>query len=218
MASDRESSPSAPTVTVIGVASVRVEPDEALLWLTLTALEEDPARAFSGVSARSNALIAMLDGLGVAKADRATAGVSVSEEFHHTSEGRRSLGHRATTRVIVRLTDQELIGRLAAQATAKLGAQLDGLRWRVAAENPAWLEAARLAAAHAERKARAYAEGVGAELGPLVRLAEPEGPEVMARRAAHQPLSAGAPEPMSIEPGEHDVAASIQATFSLKIN
>ena len=34
-----------PTVTVRGEAVLRAEPDEAMLWITLTALEGDPGRA-----------------------------------------------------------------------------------------------------------------------------------------------------------------------------
>ena len=207
-------------MSVRGEASVRAEPDEALLWITLTALEATPGEALSDVSTRSNTLVAMLDGLGVAKGDRATTGVSVHEEFDHSPKGRRSLGHRAVSRVTVRLTDHQLIGRLVTQTTQELAARVDGPRWQIAPDNPVHLEAARLAAAHAELKARAYAEGVGAELGPLLRLAEPEDSVVMARRsAAFQPFAAaGAPESMPIEAGEYEVTASIQAAFALRLD
>lgn len=207
-----------PTVTVTGEALVRTEPDEALLGITLSALEEAPGPALADVSGRSNALLAMLDELGVAKADRSTTGISVSEEFDHTREGRRSLGHRAISRVAVRLTSQELIGRLVSQSTDALAARVDGPRWQIAPDNPVRLEAARMAAADAERKARAYAEGLGAQLGSLIRLAEPEDTAVMARRGGLRSIVPASAEAMPIEPGEHEVAASIQATFALKLN
>ncbi|MGN6170862.1 MAG: SIMPL domain-containing protein [Solirubrobacteraceae bacterium] len=209
----------APTVTVTGQASVRAEPDEALLWITLSAVKKAPGPALSDVSTRSNALVAMLDELGVAKADRSTTGVTVYEEFDHTKQGRRSIGHRASSRVGVRLTRHELIGRLISQSTRELAARVDGPQWQIAHDHPVRLEAARIAAADAVRKARAYAEGVGAELGPPIRLAEPgtrsswedaDRPRLLASRAA--------PEPMAIEPGEHEVGASIQATFALELN
>jgi uncharacterized protein YggE len=58
--------------------------------------------------------------------------------------------------------------------TEELQARIDGPSWQIAESNPVRLQAAREAAAQAERKARAYAEGVGARLGPLLKLAEPE--------------------------------------------
>src|SRR5260370_28249528 len=84
---------STPTVTVRGAAVLRAEPDEAMLWITLTALENDPGQALADVSRRSEQLATMLDDLGVASADRSTTGVTVYEEFDHTPSGRRSLGH-----------------------------------------------------------------------------------------------------------------------------
>jgi len=202
------------TVKVRGDAFVRTEPDEATLWITLTALEDSPSAALRDVSARANALVAMLDRLGITKGDRSTTGVSVHEEFDHGPDGRRSLGQRAATRVSVRLVDHELIGRLIEQAVEELAARIDGPRWQIAPENPARLDVAREAAADAQRKARAYAEGVGARLGPPLELSEVDSHHSpMLARAAARPLSGG--EPMPVDPGEQEIAASIHLTFAL---
>lgn len=205
-----------PTVTVRGDAAVRAEPDEAVLWITLTALEDAPGPALADVSARSEGLIALLDEAGVGKAERSTSGVTVYEDYEHTEQGRRSLGHRAVARVSVRLTDPESIGRLIAQTTGDLGARIDGPAWVISLDNPLRLEAARQAAADARRKAQAYAEGVGARLGPLVRLAEPGEPHFI-RPTGASAVRMQVREPMPVEPGEHEVTASIQATFALEL-
>lgn len=209
-----------PTVTVRGDAVLRAEPDEAILWITLSALDDDPGQALSDVSRRSEALVAMLDELGVAKPDRSTTGVTVREEFDHTRSGRRSLGHRAAASLSARLTDPEPIGRLIAKATTELQARIDGPRWQIAADNPIRLEAARRAAADGQRKAEAFAEGVGAKLGRLIKLIEP-GPEFagrMTRRSGLQPMAVvAAGEPMPIEPGEHEISATVEVSFSLEL-
>lgn len=205
------------TVTVRGDAFIRAEPDEALLGITLSALENAPGPALADVSRRSSELVTMLEALGVSTADRSTTGITVYEEFDHTSEGRRSLGHRAISRVSVRLTDHELIGRLIAQATSELAARIDGPSWQIAPDNPVRLDAAFQAAADAQRKARAYAEGVGAKLGRPLRLSEADVPftgHPMVSRARLAPLAVA--EPMPVDPGEHEVAASIQVTFALE--
>jgi uncharacterized protein YggE len=204
----------APTITVRGVGLIRAEPDEAMLWITLTALKDGPGEALADVSTRASALAALLDELDVAKADRSTSGITVAEEFDHTEQGRRSLGHRASSGMSVRLTDPDLIGRLVAKATEDLGARIAGPRWLISLDNPVRLEAAREAAADARRKAEAYAKGVGATVGQLIRLSEPgeRGAEMHFGRAARASI-----ESIPVEPGEHDVAASIEATFALDL-
>jgi uncharacterized protein YggE len=156
----------------------------------------------------------LLDELEIAPSDRSTTGVSVHEDFDHTSEGRRSLGHRAVCAVAVRLTELELIGRLITRATTELDARVDGPRWQIAPQNPVRLEAARQAAADGQRKAQAYAEGVGAHLGALVRLVEPESETFSRRSGRIQALSASAGG-MPIEPGEQEITAAITITFVL---
>ena len=204
-----------PTVRVRGEAVIRAEPDEAILWITVSALESSPGPALADVSRRSRSLAAILDELQIARADRSTTGVNVAEEFEHTSEGRRSVGHRASSGVSVRVSDPELLGRLVARAAEEIAAHISGPRWQIASDNPVRLEAARQAAADAARKARAYAEGVGAALGAPLRLAEPDDPFV-SRRSGGWVAAAGAAEPMPVDPGEHEVFASVVVTFALE--
>jgi uncharacterized protein YggE len=129
-------------------------------------------------------------------------------------EGRRSLGHRASSTVAVRLTDVELIGRLVTRVTTELDARVDGPRWQIAPQNPIRLEAAREAAADGRRKAQAYAEGMGAQLGELVGLAEP-GAAQMRRRGSGGWFAAAGRHDMPIETGEQEVTATIVVTFAL---
>jgi uncharacterized protein YggE len=76
------------------------------------------------------------------------------------------------------------------------------------------LEAARQAAANAERKARAYAEGIGAGLGPLIRLSESghASDDWQPRRLAR---AAAVSHTVPVEAGEQAITASIEATFAL---
>jgi uncharacterized protein len=212
---DAGSTPSIPTVTVRGSAVIKAAPDEAVLWITLSALEDAPGAALADVSARSQSLVALLGDMGVANADRSTAGVTVEDEFEHTEKGRRSLGHRAMSRVSVRVTDPDVIGTLVTRATSDLAARVDGPRWLISLDNPVRLEAARQASADARRRAEAYAEGVGAKLGRLIGLSEP------GTHVPHLALPLGTARAslaeMPIEAGEHEIAASIEATFALEL-
>ena len=137
----------AATVTVTGEAVIRAEPDEAVLWITLCTLESAPGAALADVVRRSEALVAMLEDLQVGEADRSTSGITVYEEFDHTQEGRRPLGHRAAAALSARLTDPVLIGRLITRVAGELQARIDGPSWQIAESNPVRLQAAREAAA-----------------------------------------------------------------------
>jgi uncharacterized protein len=204
------------TVTVVGQAALRTEPDEAFVWITLSAVDEAPGPALADVAKRSEALGALLDELGIARRVRSTTGITVAEEFDHTSRGRRSLGHRAIASLSVRLTNMDVIGRVVMRASSELEARIAGPAWRVSPSNPAWLEVATDAAANAKAKAAAYAAGVDARLGRLMALSEPEH---RLGRGMMQPMSARAaaagPE-MDVEAGEQQVSAAIEATFALE--
>jgi uncharacterized protein YggE len=190
------------------------EPDEAIVWITLSAFEESPGKALGDVAQRSEALSGLLDELKVGEADRSTAGVSVQEEFDPPARGNRGLGHRASARVAVHFTDPELIGRAISRASEDLRASIDGPRWYVSPTNPVRFEAARQAAIDARSKAQAYAAGVGVKLGGLICLVEPE---MMDRRRGPTRAVSGASDSrgMPIDIEEHEVRAFVDATFAL---
>jgi uncharacterized protein len=204
-----------PTVTVWGEAVVRNEPDEAALVLTLTAVEKTPGAALSDVAKRGAALVTLLDGFGLAKADRSTTGITVEEEHEHTGTGHRVVGHRATSQTSVRVADPDQVGQLASRAADELSARINGLRWLISLDNPVRLEAARQAAANAERKARAYAEGIGAGLGPLTRLSESGHAYDDRQPRRWTAVGYAASHTVPVEAGEQAVMASIEATFAL---
>jgi uncharacterized protein YggE len=205
------------TVSVQGEAQLRAEPDEATVWITLSALDDFPGKTLADVAQRTDDLVALLDQLGIAARDRSTTGVTVREEFEHTPEGRRWLGHRATATLSVRFTDLALIGAVMSRAGDNPDVRIDGPRWQISPANPVRLEAARQAAADAARKAQAFAEGAGARLGELMTLTEPgvdlTGPAMPASRAMASGYEHGT---MPIEAGDLDVTAVVQATFALR--
>jgi uncharacterized protein YggE len=212
---DREGGPARATVTVRGQATVRTEPDVAILWITLSAFEESPGKALGDVAQRAEALGALLDELGVREADRSTAGVSVAEEFDPPTRGNRGMGHRATARVTVHLTDPEVIGRAISRASEELEASIDGPHWSVTPANPARLEAATQAAADARSKAQAYAAGVGVTLDGLLCLVEPDTAD--RPRGIRRVATAAAGRDMPIDVEECEVRATIDATFTLNV-
>ncbi len=219
-ATDPRSPDATPTVTVRGEAVLRTEPDEATMWITLSALENDPGKALGDVSRHSERSPRCLTSSG---SKRRTARRPASPSTRSSITRALDADHSATepllARVSARLTDPELIGGLIARATTELQARIDGPRWQIAAQNPIRLEAAREAAADGQRKAQAFAEGAGAKLGRLIRLIEPDA-EALMHRSGLRPMAiaeAAGGHQMPIEPGEHEVSAAVDITFTLEL-
>jgi uncharacterized protein len=205
-------------VTVLGRGVVRTQPDEATLTLTVEATEPTPAEALDDVARRAQELASLCDELGIGAAQRVTAGATVAERVEHDREGRpQHRGYLATNRLVVRVGDGALAGRLLAAAVGRVAARVDGPWWSIALDNPARLEACRAAVRDAQARAEAYADALGARLGAIVAVRDPEtkpppGPEP---RAGMRVMSAEAIAP-PVEGGEQAVVAAVEIEFALE--
>jgi uncharacterized protein YggE len=77
------------------------------------------------------------------------------------------------------------------------------------------------AAANAKERAEAYASGVAAEVGQLMKLSDPELASAGGRPIRHsgvvfEAMVASGGDDMPIETGEHEIVAAIDATFALR--
>jgi uncharacterized protein YggE len=117
----------------------------------------------------------------------------------------------------VSLPDTGSVGKLLAQAAARAEATVDGPRWEVAPGNPAQGEARRVAMADARRRADAYAEAAGVELGPIVEVAEVGAERTGAMRMATHSvaLAAGAATEMPTHSQGLEIVAGVDVTYLL---
>lgn len=210
------------TVTARGVASVPARPDRAVVLVDVRRLAHTPHEALDDVVVRVERVLAVLDALGVSAADRSTSGVSVGEQREWRDGTEVSVGYLAVERLEVRLTEPARIGRVLREVVAE-GASVHGPSWEVDAANPARVEAYRLAALDARRRAEAYAAALGHRLGaplqvrePGTAVAPPDGAQPMLLAASadlHRAdlHRAGVP----VEPGAVDVLAAVDVTFAL---
>lgn len=209
------------TITVRGESSVPVQPDQLRLQLTLTDLRQAAGEAYDEVAKRAAQLAGLLSELGIDESARSTSAVLVREEREYDDERGRTVhrGYSATSSTHLRVADPSIAGRLIQQAVTETGAQISGPWWHVEAENPARLEACRRAASNARAKAEAYAEALGTRLGALTEVSEPDprlGPGVhRAAQAGFMPLMPDGAE-IPVEPGELEVRASVELTYSVE--
>jgi uncharacterized protein YggE len=206
------------SVTVLGHGVVRSQPDEATLMLTVEATEPTPAEALDDVAERARQLTALCGELGIGEEQRVTLGATVAERVEHDREGRpQHRGYLATNRLVVRVGDGALAGRLLAAGVSRAAARVDGPWWSIALDSPARLEACQTAAQNARARAEAYAGALGARLGAIVAVRDPEtrqpGPEP---RGGMRLMSAAEGIAPPVEGGEQAIVAAVEIEFVLE--
>jgi uncharacterized protein YggE len=199
------------TITVRGTATAAGRPDDLRITLLLTTLAPSPEDALDGVSRRSERLQSLLDAAGVPAGDRSTSAVRVGEAREWDGNRQVSRGYLASLTTAVRMTDAGALGPLLARAVAEVEPEVSGPTWRLAPDNPARLEACRLAVADARRRAQAFAEALGAGVGPVVAVAEAG----TGHDGFDQPMMMKGSGPV-IEAGDIDVTASVDVVFRLE--
>lgn len=213
-------------VTVRGEATVRVRPDLAQLSLEIIKVDRHPDDAHADVARRSQAMDALLEELSVPKERRTTTGVSVRPEQEWSGNRWVRKGWRASNRVLVRLEDPSVLGRLVGEAVDRVEATVEGPWWTVSQQHPAWMEAYTGAAEQARTKAGAYAGALGCTLGAIAEIREPGtghgGEPPIARVAFSQSLAASASRAVEeapqieVDPGEIEVSGAVEVTFALE--
>jgi uncharacterized protein YggE len=201
------------TITVRGRGVAPARPTEALLTLEVAAVRATAAEAFAEAETRNAALDALCERLGIAVEDRTTTSTSVHEYREHPDE---PVSWRASYSTTVRLHDPELAARLLREAVEEVEARVaGGPWWRVRADDPARLEACRLAAADAERRATVYAEALGLRRAEVVRAVEVGAGDLgeVVRGPASFGLLDSEPE---LRPGTAEVAAAVDVAFELE--
>lgn len=208
-------------VTVRGTAVVNIAPDEVTLALTVSYLDRTPESALAEVGRRSAALDALLDEMGIESRQRTTTGATVRERAEWDAESKRQIhrGYAAANEVRLRLSDPEPVGRLMSEAVARAHAEISGPDWSIALDNPARLEACRLAALNARARAEAYVAALGARLGAIVSVAEPEASvEPIPRRGAvaYAMAARDSAPPVEVSAGELEIRAVVDISWAIE--
>ncbi len=205
------------TVTARGEAVVPGKPDEGIWVIEVSSLDTSPDAALGDVGERSKELDGLLDELGVAREKRSSTGVSVREEFDYADGKQVHRGYRAQNILTVRLADATIAGRMIEGSVARAKASVRGPTWWIAPDNPARIEACRQAAAEAKRKAEAYAEALGLRLDAVAEIRDSAGNPAIPRPGAGAiALRAMAETTVEVDPGELNVEAQVDVTFSLE--
>jgi Protein of unknown function (DUF541) len=129
------------TLIVRGQALVPARPDELQLMVFVSIVGKTAETALADAAERTRAIQDLLEELGIGDDRWSTSGVSVRQE-RESERGRMvDRGFRAEGRIVIRLADPAVVGRLMNEAVSRGQAQIEGPWWRVNLENRARVDA-----------------------------------------------------------------------------
>jgi uncharacterized protein YggE len=197
------------TVTVSGRGSVTVEPDMAYISAGV-ATEADTAKA---AIARNNALMAKVIGglksAGIDAKDIRTTNLNVEPRYKERSS--TVTGYRVSNLVRLTVRDVKRLGEILDEAIALGANQVSQISFAVADAEKLKDEARRRAVENARRHAELYAKAAGAELGPVLRIAEGSLPVGVGRAEARY-AGHGVP----IEAGTQRLEVDVSVVYALR--
>lgn len=160
------------TITVSGYGSVTVKPDTAYLNIGVRTAANEAAVAYAENTAKINAVIAALEGAGIAGENIKNIEHSLFPEYSYVHPERKITGYTATNVLKVKVKDLKLLPDVYAKAS-EAGANMDsGLQFAAEDNSDAASAAFGRAVENAGDKAAAIAGKLGIILGAPVEITE----------------------------------------------
>ena len=199
-------------IVATGTGRVRAHPDTATVALGTEVRAASLADATAHVDRTMRDVLARLKGLGVRDADVQTASYRldpIADAPTPSAPGARIVGYRVANIVHVTTRDVAGLGRLVDAAVAAGATVVRDLNFAVDDARPAQAQARALAVQNAHEQARQLAAAAGVRLGRPVAISEAPS----ARPVARMTLATG---PGPVEPGELDIAVTVEVRFAIE--
>jgi len=204
------------TLTISGTGNTSAVPDIVDIQLGVDAVSEDPVDAVSENTSKMNAVMEVLDKLGIAASDVQTVYYTMWVEDVYDQEGQMTGEKRyhVTNQVNVRLREIDQIGTLLENATSAGATNIAGITFGVADTTQMEQTALDNAISNAKLKAERIAGDMGVTLGEVINLVEggfysPPVPYYGEKAG----MGGGAAVPIS--QGQFSVTAQVQVVFEL---
>jgi len=172
--SPSDGTPVAParTISVGGVGTVTGRPDTLTITMGVQSRAAKAVDALRDASNRTEALIGVLKGAGVASVDITTTDVSLYPRYGTSSDV--ITGYEASNGVTAKLRDLDKAGLLIDAAAEQVGdsIRLGGLRFAIDDTGPLYVKARELAVGQARAQAEQLAKAAGVSLGRVVTVSE----------------------------------------------
>ena len=206
-------------MTVSGVGTVDVEPDEATVqFAVVTRAETAEAARQQNARAAEQAMNAVR-ALGIADRKIQLLNLRLDEEWDYQNNQRIRKGFIARRDVKVVIEDLDLVPGLVATVVEEGANELNGIQYGLQDRDAVENQALQAAIVRAREKAQLMAEALGAGLGRVVQVVEggvqfPQPQPVMYARA-EMAMDQSESNPGAYAAGEITVRATVTVTFEL---
>jgi uncharacterized protein len=217
---------SQPVISVRGEAHLEVEPEIALLGVTVMAQDKDRRRALKLLAGRTRAVAALINRYGPAVEKLESGPARVHPVFKDGKARERVTSYMARAGFSVTVGDFTVLGELVPRLAVEEMAEVTGPVWRLRPGSPAYRQVRLAAARDATQRAREYAQAFGGTITGLVEAADtgllgaaPEGRTPRPAPRALASLASGMKEPglpeFDFEPASQTVSAQVEARFTM---
>ncbi|MFN2298713.1 MAG: SIMPL domain-containing protein [Anaerolineales bacterium] len=205
------------TLSVTGEGKVTVTPDIAVSYLSVISRDPSLSAAWDDNNARTAAVIAALQGKGVAAEDiRSNFNVNQQEEYDRSGLLTGKITYIVTHSLTVTIRDLEKVGGLLGAAQAAGVDTIGGVAFALEDPAAAIREARALAVANARERAEELAAGLGVTVGKVITINEYGGsiPYPADRDYATGVGGGGSSVPISV--GTWEVSLSVGVVFEIE--
>ena len=168
-------------VSVFGSHVLRVKPDLAVVSLAINRLAAEPAEAFDGTREAAANVRAALQKLKVPDEVVRSSQVTLSTQYRRSGSQSEFVGHRATVRVTISLTDLSLLESVLVGSVGAGADQVSSVQFKSLKLRELRASARREAVAAARQKAELYADAAGVKLGKALHIEDAD-PKMVGRR------------------------------------
>ncbi|OZM78579.1 SIMPL domain-containing protein [Pseudonocardia sp. MH-G8] len=203
--------PEAAGITARGTGVATATPDTATVVLGVETRDANAAGALAANSERASAVLGVLEGAGVARADIRTSRLAIQPS--RAPESDRITGYEVTNQVTATLHDVAGAGALidAAAAAAGDAVRVQDISFSVADETAAKTAARADAVRQAIAQAEQLAQAAGVDLGPIRSIVELPGSQPVPYRAE----AADARQAVPVEPGTQELSVAVEVVHGI---
>jgi len=216
--------PAEPVISVRGEASLEVDPEIAVVYVSVMARDKDRHRAVDLLAKRNGLVTGAIKKFGEAVEKLESGRVNVRPEFSGGKPRERITGYVAQANLTVTIADFAILGDLVTDLAGQELVAVTGPEWQLRQNSPVRRDARLAAARDAMERAREYAEAFGGTITGLVEAADagllgaeprPQRSVFSSRAGAMAGAPAGDSPEFDFEPAKQTVTAQVEARFTM---
>ena len=159
-----------PQIEVTGISDFSVQPDEALIRLSLTSTMATSKDALNDVGKKLTKFLENLKPLTLSKNSLIAGTIQLSPRYDYRGNQQRFVGFEARRDINITLSDIDLLSKLLDIAVGSGVNQINGITYQSSNKTKMTEKARSLAIEDSQQKAEKLAKAYGAKLGPILNI------------------------------------------------